>query len=233
MKLSQKHGKNRGAFTLIEMLVVIAIIGILAGITFPVVKGVMVKRAKAGAKAQIENLDTLINSYHAQFNSYPLDNPDLSLPKRNAVHPLYYELMGSTFNSTMSRYETVSENILENEVRNHFKQDGLRNVTHDANNPESPKSKTFLESLNSTDVESLRTIDGANIRLLKARVKDVEMNMITNASGSLFNPVRYVSTNPTNNQGRFDLWIEFEVGGNRYRASNWEKDVITLERAPQ
>ena len=37
------------------------------------------------------------------------------------------------------------------------------------------------------------------------------------------NPWRYNSTNPTNNPGGFDLWVDIYVGGKTQRVSNWSK----------
>ena len=35
------------------------------------------------------------------------------------------------------------------------------------------------------------------------------------------NPWRYVSSNPTNNPGEFDLWVDIIVGGKTNRICNW------------
>ena len=35
------------------------------------------------------------------------------------------------------------------------------------------------------------------------------------------NPWRYNSSNPTNNPGQFDLWVDILVGGKTNRVSNW------------
>ncbi len=225
---SRKRNRKQQAFTLIELLVVIAIIGILASLTFPVIKSARIKQAKAGVQAQLKEIETHILEYYATYNSYPLDNTN-----SNAIHPLYYELVGSTFvpgaGPGLGRYDTADGSISETSVRNNLYQDGLRNVTHDPNDPAAPKAKNYFPKLNSDRVRTLST----GVQLLRVIVNDVPGNMLTDANGSDFNPVRYVSTNPTNNQGRFDLWAEFEVGGVRVRVSNWEKDPVTVERPAQ
>lgn len=227
---SRMGNRKQQAFTLIELLVVIAIIGILAGLTFPVIKSARIKQAKAGVQAQLKEIETHILEYYATYNSYPLDNTN-----NNAIHPLYYELVGSTFvrgaGPGLGRYDTADGSITEVSVRNNLYQDGLRNVTDsdDANNPSAPKAKNYFPKLNTDRVRTLST----GVQLLRVIVNDVDANMLADANGSLFNPVRYVSTNPTNNQGRFDLWAEFEVGGVRVRVSNWEKDPVTVERPAQ
>jgi hypothetical protein len=42
------------------------------------------------------------------------------------------------------------------------------------------------------------------------------------------NPWLYVSTSPTNNPDRFDLWTEVILSGKTVRFSNWEKDPVVL-----
>jgi type II secretory pathway pseudopilin PulG len=36
-------------------------------------------------------------------------------------------------------------------------------------------------------------------------------------------PWRYNSTNPTNNPGSFDLWVELDIGGKKVTVGNWSK----------
>lgn len=59
------------AFTLIEMLIVITIIGILAGISVPVVGGVMERARKVKVLSSIKDLQVAIKSYQTEYNRYP------------------------------------------------------------------------------------------------------------------------------------------------------------------
>lgn len=59
------------AFTLIELLTVIAIIGILAGITFGVVRGVKERSNSSKAKAELAVLAQALESYKRQYGDYP------------------------------------------------------------------------------------------------------------------------------------------------------------------
>ncbi|EIP99892.1 prepilin-type N-terminal cleavage/methylation domain-containing protein [Opitutaceae bacterium TAV1] len=61
----------RNAFTLIELLTVIAIIGILAGITFGITKGVNERAAINQARAELAALATALESYKRQYGDYP------------------------------------------------------------------------------------------------------------------------------------------------------------------
>jgi prepilin-type N-terminal cleavage/methylation domain-containing protein len=68
-RLNRQAG-NR-AFTLIELLTVIAIIAILAAITFGVVKGVNERAAIGQAKTELAVLSTALENYKKLYGDYP------------------------------------------------------------------------------------------------------------------------------------------------------------------
>src|SRR5436190_23175862 len=82
---------HRRAFTLIEMLVVIAVIAILAGIIIGVLPAARNKAIRSSVNAEMRAIETAINSYKQKHNFFPPDNP-----KDHARPPLYYELTGTT-----------------------------------------------------------------------------------------------------------------------------------------
>mgnify|MGYP002622036788 CR=1 FL=1 len=61
------------AFTLIEILVVISIIAILAGLMFPAVKGVRNAARSAAAKNDTVQLTNAIKSFYVEYGHYPTD----------------------------------------------------------------------------------------------------------------------------------------------------------------
>lgn len=63
--------RNTSAFTLIELLMVIAIIGILAGILIPTVGAVRIQANKAASKAQLSNYVTAIQLFKGEYSYYP------------------------------------------------------------------------------------------------------------------------------------------------------------------
>lgn len=76
---------ERAAFTLVEMLVVIVIIGILAGILLPVLGVVQRKAINTTIAMDIKNLDSAVEAYKLKYDDYP---PDFSNKDRVRRHIL-------------------------------------------------------------------------------------------------------------------------------------------------
>ncbi len=62
---------RKGAFTLIELLIVVAIIGILAAIAVPNFLNAQVRAKCATTQADMRALSTALESYHIDNNMYP------------------------------------------------------------------------------------------------------------------------------------------------------------------
>ena len=62
---------NRAGFTLIELMVVIVILGILAGLIIPRIMGRPEEAKQLKAKIQIESLETALNLYKLDNGMYP------------------------------------------------------------------------------------------------------------------------------------------------------------------
>ena len=69
-----KRNKKISGFTLIELLMVIAIIGILAGILIPTVGAVRTQANLAASKAQLSNYVTAITMFKGEYGYYPFSD---------------------------------------------------------------------------------------------------------------------------------------------------------------
>ncbi len=67
----------KSAFTLIELLIVVAIIGILAAIAVPNFMNAHVRAEVARAQSDMRSLATALESYRVDSNNYPPDGDDL------------------------------------------------------------------------------------------------------------------------------------------------------------
>lgn len=56
---------------MVELLVVISIIGLLAGLGFPAINGAMQAGKKTEVTAMAESIKTAINAYYTEYSTYP------------------------------------------------------------------------------------------------------------------------------------------------------------------
>ena len=67
----RKIRRNERGFTLIELMVVIVILGILAGLIVPRIMGRPDEARRAKARIQIESLETALKLYKLDNGNYP------------------------------------------------------------------------------------------------------------------------------------------------------------------
>jgi prepilin-type N-terminal cleavage/methylation domain-containing protein len=78
--------RNR-AFTLLELMVVIAIVVVLAGLLFPAVQSVLERAKKVQAKNDLTQIVTAVNAYYTEYGKYPIVTDDT--PPSNTSDLLY------------------------------------------------------------------------------------------------------------------------------------------------
>ena len=98
------------AFTLIELLTVIAVMGILAGLLVGLAPAAMKRARESRVRSELQALEAAIESYKAKYGVYPPDGLALgangaplrdsngNLVVRPELNPLYYELTGVIVN---------------------------------------------------------------------------------------------------------------------------------------
>jgi prepilin-type N-terminal cleavage/methylation domain-containing protein len=213
----------RRAFTLIELLVVIAIIAVLAGLVLAVTPHIWVRMTLSRARAEGGQIQMAIEAYKSKLGYYPPDNANRA---NAAYNQLYYELNGTYLSTnagltyyTTSDGKTSIERLPVNRVRNCFGVDGFANsspnrVSTDAG---AAASNLLREGLKPGQIGLLPVPGASTITCL----------IYSGAPGASpfvdVNPWRYISSNPTNNAGSYDLWVDIVVGGVTNRISNWSK----------
>jgi prepilin-type N-terminal cleavage/methylation domain-containing protein len=62
---------KQASFTLVELLVVVSIIGLLAGLGFPAVNGALKAGKKAEVSSMAEQIKTALNAFYSEYSAYP------------------------------------------------------------------------------------------------------------------------------------------------------------------
>jgi len=207
------------AFTLIELLVVIGIIGLLAGMVVALAPLATTKPKIKKTQAELNQLIAVIEAYKAKKGFYPPDN-QLN-PNSPGTNQLYYELVGTTNNGTVFGTLSGKDSIQPAVVQARFGVSGFNNSTKAAKGSDDFDVRNFHQGLKDTQTKVI----APGIRVLVAPVE----GPVVGTARQQTNTWRYVSSNPTNNQGSFDLWADIYVGGKINRISNWSKDPIIIQ----
>ncbi|HZR19977.1 MAG TPA: prepilin-type N-terminal cleavage/methylation domain-containing protein [Verrucomicrobiae bacterium] len=215
-RVSRRSRSSAFGFTLIELLIVIAIISILAAMIIPISGAVTRNRIKAKARTEIEHVATAIDLYKAKLGHYPPDNP--GLPN---INQLYFELVGTTL--TNGTYVTLdnSAQIAVSDLQRVFGGGvgGFINTTRSGAGDESRPATTFLNNLKPDETITITNPPPDRIKYLVAGVP---------SAPGVYDYISYVSSNPTNNPNSYDLWVDIVISGKTNRISNWTTAVVVL-----
>lgn len=217
--------RSNKAFTLIEVLVVIAVIGIIAALILPAAGGIKASMMRKKAQSELSQVVLAIEAYKDKYGHYPPDSP--KAPDVPRVNQLYYELLGTKVvfaTKDLVVYATLDDScaITNTDMPAAFGPGvaGFINCKRAANTDDAPAGKAFLAQLKPTQYGEIEK----NMRLLKCSIEwPVNHPFVPVTGHPGLNPWRYVSSNPTNNPGAFDLWVDIFIGGKTNRISNWSK----------
>ena len=76
------HPRRRYGFTLVELMVVIVLIGLLAGVATVATRNYLIAGKQSVAKLEISNICQAIDTYYAAYDRYPTNDEGLAFLTR-------------------------------------------------------------------------------------------------------------------------------------------------------
>lgn len=229
-RCERASGRPASGFTLIELLVVIAVISILAALVIPITGAVNRAKVKSKARAELEQVQTAIETYKSKLGHYPPDTPNSP-----ATNQLYYELLGTRLTNTPNGvvYTTLdgSARIRQSSLPIIFKGvDGFVNASRPSAGDEVKSAQVFLKGLKPDRIVTVTNGTDA-VSFLVCSVpwpSDSTHPSFFGIRNGTANPFRYNSSNPTNNPASFDLWVDVVIAGKTNRICNWSREALTV-----
>jgi type IV pilus assembly protein PilA len=77
-KLMRRMHRGEKGLTLIELLIVIAILGIIAAVIIPNIAGFLTSGNVAAANTEVENVKTAALGFFANYNDWPVNSANLT-----------------------------------------------------------------------------------------------------------------------------------------------------------
>ena len=220
----------RHAFTLIELLTVIAIIGVIAGFVLVVAGPVKKKQYIFNTQAEMAKLETAIDRYQAAYGFYPPSptTPPTAGNPSSLYNQLFYELEGTTGDGNSSYTNLDGSDIIKAaDVPLAFPGiGGFINCTKAGAGEDSPKARNFLPDLKPNQIGRYCTNYGNTfgVTLIIGSVGGPYAQYQPLVQQDV-NPWRYVYPG-TNNPNSYDLWIQLVFApGQTNLICNWTKQV--------
>ena len=226
---------KKSGFTLVELLTVIAIIGVLAAFTVTVQRGVGRTTKISQARSEMVAIESALDNYKAQYGFYPQGSGNGA--SGALVNQLYYELTGVT-NVTLNSmpcYQTLDGGSIVGTTfyANLFKVGGVANGSKNAGE-EVAQARSFLY-LKPNQIGSLpitNSFGGYAVNFLVTSLGGPDAAYQPMGFPGL-NPFRYVAPGPTNyNANGYDLWIQLVINGKTNLISNWSQTVVINSPLP-
>ena len=212
----------RRAFTLVEVLVVMAIIAVIAALILPLAGPVKRQAFLHTAQAEMSRIETAIERYHSAYGIYP---PGSTTTFSNIpISQLYYELVGMTNNTTAGNFTALdgSASIAAGDVLQAFGVSGFINCNKAGGDISAPRAQDFLPGLKPREVATIQ-VNNVSISNLVTSVGGPDRNYQPCGLQDV-NPWRYVYPG-TNNPGSYDLWVQLEIAGKTNLICNWSSRV--------
>ena len=207
------------AFTLIELMVVIAIIGVLAALVFPALRAAKISATRGKVNMELKQLEIAIEAYKARYGFYP---PDSARPE---VNRLFYELLGTAQKGAAFEPLDGRESVPAATVKAVLGVDSFVNCSRAGGGDDSKGAEKFLRNLKPDQYRIIST-NNARFGMLVCSVPGPGRPGEVILGLPEVNPWRYISSNPTHNPKSFDLWADVLVAGKTNRISNWNKYEI-------
>ena len=159
-----------GGFTLVELLVVISIIGILAGFTIPALNSFKRSAVLNQTRAEMAQLQTALDSFKAAYGFYPPGNSGDS-----RINPLYFELMGTSKIKIggVDYFQTLDGSAqikVVGEVSSAFSGlGGFINCMKPGAGEDAPAARSFISGLKSKQIGSI-TNNGVGVTVILGAV---------------------------------------------------------------
>lgn len=202
------------------------IIGALAAMLLTVVAGVKKKQYVYNTQAELAKIETAIERYKAAYGVYP---PSSSNPQAPLINQLYYELVGTIYDPATTTYTNLDGSpppLPSASVLSAFGVGGFVNCTKPGAGEDAAGARGFLSDLkpNQKSFFTNGTTGVQGINVLVGSVRGPDQTYTPLGLPDL-NPWRYNSSNPTNNPGSYDLWIQLVIGGKTNLICNWNRKV--------
>ena len=229
---SRQIERRMGAFTLVELFVVMSVIAVLTVFTLSAVRDVKKARAIKLAQTELTQVQSAIDTYRQDRGYYPPDNPG-----NPALNQLFFELKGSCLTNVNNQpaYVTLdgSGQINVSDLALVFGPavKGFMNLPRVGR--KSDEDSTAVAYLRPNPGQSGRLVingqPGEAILVCSVRwTDDPNLQIITtrpasnpHAAEAGLNPWQYNSSHPQRNPNSYDLWVDVYFNGKTNRISNW------------